>query len=341
MFLSKQELIVRCLNSQAHKRQSIKKVANLSRLVKNFIDRDGFIVSDDKSQLFKSIITQNEVDFKEDTPQWLLWEQQHEQASKDPRAMRWHPLIIRWCLSIYYSSPAAYKQLNNKNLSFIKLPHVNTLKKYINFTSPQSGFDPAIISLLCDDSGIDDLPSFKKNVVISFDEMKIKSDLIYRKSTGELVGFTQMGDINEEFASFERTCESTDVSSRQFAAYVLVFMVRGIFSKLAYPFGYFASMGFTADQLYPCVMEATRVLQSIGFMVRALVCDGASPNRKLFQMLNMSELHWTTNWFSCGEKIFLFSDVPHLIKTTRNCFENSCWNKKTRNLHVSSKVVLK
>ena len=34
-------------------------------------------------------------------------------------------------------------------------------------------------------------------------------------------------------------------------------------------------------------------------------------------------------------KIYFFSDVPHLLKTTRNCMENSKWNKNTRNLHVS------
>ena len=55
--------------------------------------------------------------------------------------MRWHPLIIRWCLSVYFSSPAAYKQIASKRLGFLKLrlgflklPHVNTLKQYCKFS---------------------------------------------------------------------------------------------------------------------------------------------------------------------------------------------------------------
>ena len=57
-------------------------------------------------------------------------------------------------------------------------------------------------------------------------------------------------------------------------------MVRGIFSKLIYPFGYFASLGFTAAQVYTCTMTATRILESLGFYVRAYETDGTSPNRK-------------------------------------------------------------
>ena len=31
----------------------------------------------------------------------------------------------------------------------------------------------------------------------------------------------------------------------------------------------------------------------------------------------------------------MISDAPYLLKTTRNCQENSWWNRKTRNLRVS------
>ena len=48
--------------------------------------------------------------FEEDTPQGLLWEEQKKMASlKCAKSMRWHPLMIRWCLSIYLKSPGWYK----------------------------------------------------------------------------------------------------------------------------------------------------------------------------------------------------------------------------------------
>ena len=76
----------------------------------------------------------------------------------------------------------------------------------------------------------------------------------------------------------------------------------------------------------------------IGFMVRVWVCDGASPNRKLFS-INVVEDgadNWTWNIFAeDNRKIFFMSDVPHLMKTTRNNLENSHGNLNSRNLHVS------
>lgn len=35
-----------------------------------------------------------------------------------------------------------------------------------------------------------------------FDEMKIKSGLVFRRSTGRLVGFIDLGDVNNELDDF-------------------------------------------------------------------------------------------------------------------------------------------
>ena len=93
--------------------------------------------------------------FDENTPMGLLWQQQYELSQKSPKGMRWHPLIIRWCLSIYQSSPAAYRHIASKCDNFLVLPHINTLKKYINFTDPMIGFNPDIIKQLIKDSKLE------------------------------------------------------------------------------------------------------------------------------------------------------------------------------------------
>ena len=79
--------------------------------------------------------------------------------------------------------------------------------------------------------------------------------------------------------------QTTNNIEWEFVSYVLVYMVKGIFSNLWYPFTYFASTGFTAVQLYPCTIEATKVLMSLGFSVCAYVCDGASPNPKFLKLI--------------------------------------------------------
>jgi len=61
-------------------------------------------------------------------------------------------------------------------------------------------------------------------------------------------------------------------------------MARGIFTNLAYPFGYYASTGLSGDQLKPLIWEATRILELIGFNVRAWTSDGASQNRECFDI---------------------------------------------------------
>lgn len=212
------------------------------------------------------------------------------------------------------------------------LPHVNTLKKFTSFTEPKSGFNKDVILRMIEECDLKD--DWRRNVALMFDEMKIKSDLVFNRSTGKLVGFTDMGDINEELREFSDRCEGKKPEERAFSKYVNVFMVRGLFSNLKCPFGYYASTGLSGDMMYPCAMEATRVLESVGLRVLSWTCDGASPNRKFFSICSGQEDFWTINPFDKKRKIYFISDVPHLIKTTRNNIENSHGNANTRNLQV-------
>ena len=61
-------------------------------------------------------------------------------------------------------------------------------------------------------------------------------------------------------------------------------MARGLFSTFCNPFAYFASTVFKSAQLYPCTIEAAHVLESIGFLIRPFVSDGAS-SRKFYEMM--------------------------------------------------------
>ena len=174
--------------------------------------------------------------------------------------------------------------------------------------------------------------------MVSFDEMSIKSKLVYQRRTGKLVGFTELGDVNEELRSFRcsHSNESADDIGRDFATHVLVFMVRGIFTSLQYPFGYFATMGASAAEIYPCAMEAIRILTAINLKVRALVSDGASPNRKFYVIVTDGVKNFSGfNPHSPNQCIYVIFDPPHLMKTTRNNAENSNWNNNTRYLFVS------
>ncbi len=61
-----------------------------------------------------------------------------------------------------------------------------------------------------------------------------------------------------------------------------------------------------------------------------MVSDGAKPNRKFFNSLGVEKtdmkngiVYRTVNRYCHERYIYLMSDVPHLIKTTRNCWYSS------------------
>ena len=65
---------------------------------------------------------------------------------------------------------------------------------------------------------------------------------------------------------------------------MLLFMIRGLFSSLEFPYAHFATRGASADILFPLVWEAVERLEYCGFNVIAFCCDGASLNRKFYKM---------------------------------------------------------
>ena len=350
-YKSKEELVQKVKKLEKDNKKNVGRIIRLQASIKKVVKKDGVVVDSESNDVVQEIIQTQECPFDIESPQYLLWEQQKLQSGlKDSRTMKWHPLILRWCLSIYIKSPTAYKHIRSS--SFLHLPCKNTLLKYINFTDPGCGFNLDILNRLV--KIVENYNELEKNVCVVFDEMKIKSGLVFCKTTGRLVGFTDMGDINDELEKFGRMCEDDSVKKesmineelgkeKPLAKYVIVFMVRGIVSNLQYAFGHFASEGFDCDQILPCAHEAIRNLEAIGLKVRAVTADGASPNRKYFRMhkLNTGEnvshgvVYWCWNSWSPDRRLYFICDVPHLIKTTRNNLENSHGNRNTRNLKVN------
>ena len=68
----------------------------------------------------------------------------------------------------------------------MELPHRTTLNQYTNFTDIGTGFNPDVINRLYDDFKIDSYDEDNKMCVLIFDEMKIKSGLVFSKKTGKM-----------------------------------------------------------------------------------------------------------------------------------------------------------
>ncbi|XP_076084495.1 uncharacterized protein LOC143055247 [Mytilus galloprovincialis] len=274
----------------------------------------------------------------ENSFQRLFWEQQMK-FNGSGNGMRWHPMIIRWCLFIRQKSSKAYDAV--REAGFINLPSTRTLFDYSHYIKSATGFQTDVVKMLKEEAakiGLFD-EQWKSYVGLLFDEVKVKEDLVYDKNTGELVGYVDLDSVGNQILEIEKVTNNT---SSKLAKFMLVLMVRGVTTSLKFPFAAFATTSITADFLYPIIWKAVQILESfVKLKVLFLTCDGASLNRRFFNLhrLNNELVYYTVNPHDTSRNFYFVSDVPHLLKTTRNCFSNSQSHKNTRRLWKDGKDI--
>ena len=75
-----------------------------------------------------------------------------------------------------------------------------------NYIKPQRGINKAIII----DELVEKTKNFmlpERNIVLSFDEMKIQYGLVWGKHSGDLIGYVDLGDVEVNYATFKNTEE--------------------------------------------------------------------------------------------------------------------------------------
>ena len=172
-------------------------------------------------------------------------------------------------------------------------------------------------------------------VVLVFDEMKVKEDLVYNKHTGQLVGYVNLGHVEQQLSQLENSNQSP--GEFNVATHVLAFMLRGLCTKLDYCIGHFATSKLSGEELFSMTWNVIEQAEGAGFKVMAITADGAAANRKFFKMhqdptgsnVTNGVVYKTNNIFAAEERsIYFMSDVPHLIKTARNSWEKSKFGGK-------------
>ncbi len=329
------------LTKLSNMRQRIKNaeatISWLKEKISDFIDRSDPV---DKvlHQDLKSILEENSEavheSFPEGTFRRVFWDQQFENSKKsNAKQYRWHPLIIKWCLNLKLLSSAAYHAMRSS--SFITLPSERTLRDYTKYIKSVPGYQPEVVEMLKTETKCDELQKCQTYVCLLFDEMKVKEDLVYNKGTGKIIGFCNLGSINDELLRFEQQLDA-DSYHPPVAKHILAVMVHGIFFKCEFPLAHFATEAISANLLYPILWEGIRLIESSGLRVIALTGVGASSNRKFFKMHGDKKtgstcIYKTKNIYASDDKdIFFFSDVPHLIKTVRNCLSHSSMSCPSR-----------
>lgn len=256
----------------------------------------------------------------------VFWQQQLKNLQTVPSGRRWHPTMIKWCLYLHHLSSSAYELLN-KSDSFA-LPSARTLRDYTHYFENKAGFSDDVDKQLADMIQLDKLEDHQKLVCLTFDEMKIKEGLVFDKSNNELIGFTDLGNVNETVSMLERLLLNS-AQSKQLASSVFAVMVQGLIIKFNFPYASFPALNLTGAKIAPILLEATFRLERMGLKVLAHTSDGCAINRKYFKIMASQTLGQTDvpykmeNPFTDEERyIYFISDPPHLIKTTRNCLFN-------------------
>lgn len=253
------------------------------KLLDNRLETESVSVDENLSQDLEKIMNDStatiSAQFPEDSFQAIFWRHQLESLGKNGKEKsgnRWHPMMIRWCLYLRHFSGKAYNTLRDSVC--LVLPSERTLRDYSNAVKTDVGFSAEVDEQLMQAAKLLVSPSYHGLAGLLLDEMHVREELVYNKHTGKLVGFVNLGDINMHLARFE---ESLEASSDDYepatspetplANSMMVFMVRGIFTSLRFPYAIFPCSSLHGEQLFPLFWESIFRLERIGFKVRKLL----------------------------------------------------------------------
>lgn len=301
-------------------------------MIRESIEKKSVECCDKTHKICVETVTEKVKNMPENSPQKLFLEEQIKAISvKGASGRRWHPSIIRWCLLLHKKSKSAYRYVGESGM--MVLPSERTLTDYRSYKPIVSGVDvDQILSLSKTHKGED--------VGVLIDEMKISEGLVYNASTGNLCGFIDSLDEDSVLEFDENLDQPTN-----FASHALCFMIRGLKSNLQAVVATYATKSLSATQLYSRFWDLAAHLELVGLKVRCVVSDGASTNRRFYNLHAGDYQDPVTfrmkNKFTAEDRpIYLVSDTCHLMKTTRNCMENSGGNRNSRKLVVSTNLGL-
>ena len=258
-YLNAEEKNERISNLRAEVIQNRREIKKVKEKIDAMHEKNSIVVNDmlheDLESIMKEMTEDVQKNHADNSFRRLFWQQQLEANQlKDRRQVRWHPAMIRWCLNLKLISSGAYGALRSSGV--LVLPSERTLRDYTHWVKAASGFIEAVDKQLMDEAKIKDLQEFQKFVCLLFDEVRIKEQLVYDKHNCEIIGFVNLGDVNNELLEMERA-EKGDMQQCM-AKNMLVFMVRGLFLKLEFPYAQFPCSSLSGEVMYPLVCYARR-----------------------------------------------------------------------------------
>jgi len=219
-----------------------------------------------------------------------------------------------------YSLVSSFKKVIRYYLQYdtlrktLVIPRSCTLQNNMLFIKEGTSIQPEVTLQLLQAMKFDNLEDHQKYVSIVFDEMKIKEGLVYDKHECKVIGFVDVGTINNTLQLYKWILPDK-VQKPVVAKHMFVFKVRGLFITLQFPYAQHPTTDFSADIL--CNPKFFKMYHKVA---------GKS-------LSSSDVVYKVRNPYSRDERnIYSISDVPHLIKTVCNAYSNSFGHNQARAL---------
>ena len=177
-YLSEDENVQRLqsVQKQIALKEKVKRLEKEKKAQK-LIESEGVRLSREDAADIQAVMEENsekvDGDFTKDSFQHILWEQQKKNSAlKDKRQMRWHPLVIRFALSLRYASSTAYRTVASSGL--LSLPSERTLRDYTHWCSVRNGVHFPFIEKAKKVMAQEGFKKEDMQFALIMDEMKIK-----------------------------------------------------------------------------------------------------------------------------------------------------------------------
>ena len=168
--------------------------------------------------------------------------------------------MIHWCLYFHHLSSKAYTTLRESGC--LHLPSERTLNDYSHCYESGSGFSEKVDEQLMLASKMKS-SEWHRLVLLLIDENILKKSLVYNKHTGKMVGFVDLGTVNNHLLSFKKLVPSDSESAPTLATS----MMKGLFTHFRFPYLQLTFSTKNGDLIFEPFWEAIFRLERTGFKV--------------------------------------------------------------------------
>jgi len=145
-YLSTPEKAAHFSNCSARAKLTSTEVEKLKKKIVALNNRDGMnldeVLHNDFVAMFNDATDEVQASFALGTFKRLFWEQQAESLNCDGRQMRWHPMIIKWCLNLKLMSTSEYSAMRSSGV--LTFHSERTLRDCTHLIQTCTGFNDEV-----------------------------------------------------------------------------------------------------------------------------------------------------------------------------------------------------